>query len=316
MPYGLKHLYHSTIWVPDLDQAAGYFDEVFGRESFVLGEYLGSKRSDLPRGHRNDYALFTPVAEVQLECVDPTLMLIDGVQVHRSVPGPKLGALAWFVDGIVELWSEMRRQGFGGFDQRVRSPAGEGPPLDVSSTPIIFTRPEETGLSYELCVYLPRRDPRGDPPRPALSDSDPLGIEACSHHTVLTGVPERASRFLVDILAGQVFHRERNVVLGTESTFIALADAVVELAQPLEGSPMAEACRRSAPLDSYYSITWKVGDLDRVAKHLEAKAVPINIHGETLIATDPSHGLGIPWGFSTMFNQNDPRQSQPARSSG
>ncbi|MGO8861670.1 MAG: VOC family protein [Acidimicrobiales bacterium] len=312
MPYTLKHLYHSTHWVPDLEEATDFFRRVFGRESVVLGEYLGSGRRDVPAGFRNDYATFTPIAEVQLECVDPALMIVDGTQVHASVDEPSLGALAWFVDGIEDLWSELRRRNFHGMDQANRMPQGESPPLDVSSTPIIFTLPEETGLSYELCVYMPRRDPRGDPPVPAVSPTDPLGIECCSHHTVLTDRPDRARRFLVDVLGGQVLHERRNSLLATQSSYIALADAVVEVAQPLEeGSPAMHAWERNVPHDTYYSLTWKVRDLDRVARRLEAAAVRIEADTDTTIVTNPTDGLGIAWGFSTVLTQGDPRAEHP-----
>ena len=308
MPYTLKHLYHSTHWVPDLKEATDFFGRVFGRESTVLGEYLGTRQRDVPAGFRNDYATFTPIAEVQLECVDPALLVIDGTQVHESVREPSLGALAWFVDGIEDLWSEMRRRNLHGMDQRNQMPQGKGPPLDVSSTPIIFTLPEETGLSYELCVYMPRRDPRGDPPVPTVSPTDPLGIECCSHHTVLTDKPDRAQRFLVDVLGGRILHQGPNGLLAAQSSYIALADAVVEVAQPLEeGSPAMEAWERSAPLDTYYSLTWKVRDLDGVAQHLEATAVRIETGTDTTIVTDPADGLGIAWGFSTELTEGDPR---------
>lgn len=308
VPYALKHLYHSTMWVRDLDEATEFLARVFGRESTVLGEYLGSKPRDVPAGFRNDYATFTPIAEVQLECVDPTLMLIDGVQVHDRVTQTKLGALAWFVDGIEDLWSEMRARNLHGTDQRRHIPEGEDPPRDVSSTPIIFTLAEETGLDYELCVYMPRRDPRGDPPVPALSPTDPLGIECCSHHTVLTLQPNRARRFLVDVLHGRVIHEGRNPLLETESSYIALADAVVELAEPLgEGSPAAQVARRNAPRDTYWSLTWKVKDLDQVAKQLEAAEVRTEVRSDTTIIANPADGLGVAWGFSAVLVEGDPR---------
>jgi catechol 2,3-dioxygenase-like lactoylglutathione lyase family enzyme len=310
MPYALKHLFHSTMWVPDLEDATEFFARVFHRKSTVLGEYLGSKPEDVPVGFRNDYATFTPVAEVQLECVDPRLMLIDGVQVHESVTAPKLGALAWFVDGIEDLWSELKARGLHGSDQRRQLPEGEGPPRDVSSTPIIFTVPEETGLAYELCVYMARRDPRGDPPVPALSPTDPLGIQSCSHHTVLTRQPDRALRFLVDVLPGRIVHEGRDELLETRSTYIALADAVVELAEPLvEGSPAARAAHACAPLDTYHSMTWKVGDLDQVAEHLRSAGVRIDARSDTAIVTNPADGLGVAWGFSTVLVDGDPRRA-------
>jgi hypothetical protein len=310
MPYSLKHLYHSTMWVPDLGDATEFFGRVFDRRSVVLGEYLGSKPKDVPAGFRNDYATFTPIAEVQLECIDPTLLLIDGVQVHEDVTEPSLGALAWFVDGIEDIWSEMTARGLHGTDQRRQTPAGEDVPRDVSSTPIIFTVPEETGLTYELCVYMPRREPRGDPPVPAVSPTDPLGIECCSHHTVLTLQPERARRFLVDVLNGRVIHEDRNPMLQTRSSWIALADSVVELAEPMgDGTRAAEVAGRKAPLDTYLGLTWNVRDLDQAAKHLEAAGVRTEARSETALLTRPADGLGVAWGFSTVLVEGDPRSA-------
>jgi hypothetical protein len=178
----------------------------------------------------------------------------------------------------------------------------------VSSRPIIFTVPEDAGLSYEFCVYVPHRDPRGYPPVPAVSPTDPLGIECCSHHTVLTKQPERAHELLVDVLGGHIIHEGRNDVLATQSTYIALADGVLEVAQPLdEGSPAMEDWLRSAPLDTYSSLTWKVRDLDRVADHLEKSDVGLRARTDTMIVTDPADSLGIPWGFSTALCPGDPR---------
>jgi hypothetical protein len=307
VPYALKHLYHSTMWVPDLDEATRFFARVFGRESKILGDYLGRGRSIVP-GYSRDYATFTPIAEVQLECVDPTLLVIDGMQPNESVTEPRLGSLAWFVDGIEDLWSELRGRNIRGMDQSNRIPEGAGPPLDVSSTPIIFTLPEDTGLSYELCVYMPRRDPRGDPPIAAVSPSDPLGIECCSHHTVLSDQPDRALRFLVEVLGGQVTHQGEDDVLGSQSTYITLADAVVELARPLgEDSPTMRAWRSRAPQDTYYSLTWKVRDLDGVAQRLETAGVGIHTRTDSTIVTNPADGLGVSWGFSTVLSPGDPR---------
>jgi hypothetical protein len=259
-------------------------------------------------GYPRTYATFTPIAEVQLECVDPALLLIDGVQPNASVRRPRLGGPAWFVDGIEDLWTELRRRNLRGMDQHNRIAEGEDPPLDVSSTPIIFTLPDETGLGYEFCVYSPRRDPRGDPPAPALSPSDPLGIECCSHHTVLTDQPERALQLLVEVLGGQIIFQGRNDVLGTQSTFVALADGVVELGRPLEAdSPATEAWRWRAPRDTYYSLTWKVRNLDQVADHLKSAGVGFQAHTDNTIVTNPEDGLGVAWGFSTKLSPGDTR---------
>jgi catechol 2,3-dioxygenase-like lactoylglutathione lyase family enzyme len=308
--YFVRNHYHSTLLVPDLDEASTFFARVFARESKLLGEYFGTGERDIVAGFPRDYATFTPIAEVQLECVDPTRLLVDGVHPHERVTEPRLDGLAWFVDGVEDLWSELRRRHIRGTDMANRIHEGEGPPLDVSSRPIIFTVPEDAGLSYEFCLYVAHRDPRGYPPVPAVIPSDPLGIECCSHHTLLTRQPERARGLIVEVLGGRVIHEARNEVLATHSTYVALADGVVEVAVPLEeGSPAMEEWRRSASQDTYSSLTWKVGDLDRVVDHLEASGVRLRAKSRSLVVTDPADTLGVPWGFTTALCPGDPRAS-------
>jgi catechol 2,3-dioxygenase-like lactoylglutathione lyase family enzyme len=300
VPYAIKHLYHSTHWVPDLSEATRFFRNAFGRESKVLSEYLGGGGREIVPGFPRDYATFTPIAEVQVECIDPTLLLIDGVQPHERVTEPHLGELAWFVDGIEDLWDELRRRDIRGMDQRNVMPEGGAVPRDVSSTPIIFTAPDDTGLGYEFCVYMPRRDPRGDPPVSAVSADDPLGIERCSHHTILTKQLARALRLVVDVLGGRTVHEGRNEVLATQSTYVALADGILEFAEPLkDGSPAMDDWVASAPRDTYHSLTWKVKDLAQVADHLKAAGIRLRAHTDLMIVTNPEDSLGMPWGFTT-----------------
>jgi catechol 2,3-dioxygenase-like lactoylglutathione lyase family enzyme len=309
--YFVRNHYHSTLHVPDLDEATSFFDRAFARESKVLGEYFGAGERDIVAGFPRDYATFTPIAEVQLECVDPSRLLVDGLHPHEQVTEPRLDGLAWFVDGIEDLWTALRRRKIRGTDMASRIHDGEDAPLDVSSRPIIFTVPEDAGMSYEFCLYVAHRDPRGYPPVPALSPSDPLGIECCSHHTVLTKEPERACGLLVDVLGGRVIHEARRDVLATQSTYVALADGVIEVARPLEdGSPSMEDWQRNAPLDTYSSLTWKVGDLDRVVDRLKAAGVGLRLQTESLVVTDPADSLGVAWGFTTVLCPGDPRGSQ------
>jgi catechol 2,3-dioxygenase-like lactoylglutathione lyase family enzyme len=309
--YFVRNHYHSTVLVPDLDEATAFFSRAFARESKVLGEYFGAGEREIVAGFPRDYATFTPIAEVQVECVDPTRVVVDGFQPRAPVTEPHLDALAWFVDGIEDLWSELRRRNIRGTDMADRIHDGEAAPLDVSSRPIIFTVPEDAGLTYEFCLYVAHRDPRGYPPVPAVSASDPLGIECCSHHTVLTRRPERARALLADVLGGRVVHEARNEVLGTQSAYIALADGVVEVAQPLEdGSPAMEDWQRNAPQDTYSSLTWKVADLDRVADHLDAAHVKLRTRTDNMIVTDPADSLGVAWGFTNALCPGDPRGSR------
>jgi hypothetical protein len=308
MPYSVKRLYHPTHWSPNLGETSEFFGRVFGRRSLNMAEFLGLRDSDLVPGYPIEYCVFTPIAEVLFDSVDPTLHLVDGKQPYPAVSEPHLGGIGWFVDGIEDLWQELRRLGIRGTDQARAEPEGDGPPLDISSTPIIFTLPGDTGLSYEFCPYFAARDPRGDPPVLAVSSSDPLGIERCSHHTILTNQPDRALRMLVEVLGGQIFHEGRNDVLATQSTYILLADQVLELAQPLEeSSPAMADLRRQAPNDTYHSLTWHVRDLDQAAEHLKARGVGLLAHSDKLLVADPADSQGVPWGFTPALTPGDPR---------
>jgi hypothetical protein len=309
VPYGVRRLYHSTHLVADLSDAVTFFKTVFGRDAVPLGVYLGSADREPNPRYPYNYATFTEIAEVLFESIDPALHLVDGVQYIDSVSEPHLETLAWFVDGVEDLWAELRRRGIRGVDQKKEEPTGEGPPLAAAwPTPLIFTVPEDTGLSYELCPYFPNRDPRGEPPRSAVSPGDPLGIERCAHHTVLTDRPERPLRLLIDVLGGRVIHEGVNDARATQSVFVALADGIVELGRPVEdGSPAMEDWRRRASDDTYHAITWKVRDLDRAAEHLQTAGVAIVRRTPTTIVTDPGAGLGVPWGFTTADVPGDPR---------
>jgi hypothetical protein len=96
--------------------------------------------------------------------------------------------------------------------------------------------------------------------------------------------------------------------LATESTFVALADGVIELGQPLEeGSPAMFDWQQHAPDDAYHALTWKVRDLDQAAAHLEAAGVGVRARTDTAIVTDPADTLGVAWGFSSELVPGDPR---------
>ncbi len=308
MAYSVKYLFHPTHWVPDLGEATRFFGQVFGRHSQSMTEFLHLEERDMVAGYPIDYCTFTPIAEVLFDCVDPTLHLVDGKAPYPVVREPHLGGIGWFVDGIEDLWVELRRRKIRGTDQARKEPEGDGPPLDISSTPIIFTLASDTGLNYEFCPYMPSRDPRGNPPVPDVSPSDPLGIERCAHHTVLTNRPDRALQLVVDVLGGRVIHEGRDNVLGTQSTYVALADGVYEYGQPLgAGSPGAEGWKGDDPKDTYHSLTWQVRDLDQVAGHLKSCGVRLLAQTDTRIVTDPADTLGIPWGFTTVLTPGDSR---------
>jgi hypothetical protein len=193
---------------------------------------------------------------------------------------------------------------------------------------LMWTDPATTGLSYELMEWSPERDAlfariadaRFDPhwTLPPPSPHDPLGVEHCSHHTVLTRNLPRALRLLVDVLGGTVVHEDRNDLLGTTSTWVWLKDSLLEYAVP-----DAEGTRATASLDGttkpsllgmpqedrYHLIAWKVRNLDAVERHLADQRIRLEARDTTTLITDPADTLGVRWGFTTAVLPGDPRQA-------
>jgi catechol 2,3-dioxygenase-like lactoylglutathione lyase family enzyme len=304
-------MYHPSHRVPDLAEAERFFRVVFGRPSIPISGLIAGRPA--LAGYPTDYSAFTLIADVWFDCIDPDRYVIDGVRPYPSVAEPHLNGFGWGVEGIGPLYRELGRQGIRCTDQVDVVVSGDEPPLaKFSTSPLFWTLVDDTGLRYEIypTASIGGTDPRSDPSwrlAPPGPD-DPLGIERCSHHTVLTDQPDRALHLVVDILGGTVVHRGHNDELGAESTFVALGDGVLEYARPHDRGLAAYAdWAARAPLDTYHALTWKVADLDRVAEHLARCGVGQRRRTEDLIVTEPADSLGVPWGFSTVSVPGDPR---------
>ncbi|MFF0817173.1 hypothetical protein ACFYVR_18735 [Rhodococcus sp. NPDC003318] len=309
--FSLTRLYHPSHHVTDLDVAQVWFERVFGRPSRPIAEM--TKTAPASEGYPTDYSTFTPISDVLFDTIDPKRYVLDGVQQYASVDRPHLKGFGWYVEGIVDVYRRLRDLGISMVGQRGEVAAGEDPPLAPGSPmPIFFTVPGSAGLRYEFLPQIPfPLDHRLAPgwEVPPVSEDDPLGIERCSHHTVLTDRPERALRVMVDGLGGTVIHQGRNEVLGASSTYVHLADAVFEYAVPDAGTAAYADWAGAAPDDTYHAITWKVVDLDRVERHLKEQGVGVAVRTGEVIVTDPASSLGIPWGFSTVLTPGDPRDA-------
>lgn len=307
--FHLTRLYHPSHHVTDLREAEAWFGRVFGRPSRPIAEM--TKKAPASEGYPTDYSTFTPISDVLFDTIDPKRYVLDGVQQYASVDRPHLKGFGWYVDGIADAYRRLRELGIAMVGQRGEVADGDDPPSAPGSPmPIFFTVPESAGLRYEFLPQIPfPLDHRLVPgwEVPAVSDDDPLGIERCSHHTVLTDRPERALRVMVDGLGGTVIHRGRNEVLGASSTFVQLADAVFEYAVPDAGTAAYADWAGAAPNDTYHAITWKVVDLDRVERHLKEQGVDLRVRTDEVIVTDPASSLGIPWGFTTVVMSGDRR---------
>ncbi|MFJ8927520.1 hypothetical protein ACIRLA_13180 [Streptomyces sp. NPDC102364] len=309
--FRMTRLYHPSHHVTDLREAEDWFERVFGRRSHPMAEM--TKNAPASKGYPTDYSTFTPINDVLFDTIDPKRYVLNGIQRYASVDTPHLKGFGWYVDGIAEAYRSLRNAGVGMVGQLDEPAEGDDPPTAPGSPmPIFFTVPEDAGLRYEFLPQIPfpldHRLAEGWE-LPPVSADDPLGIVRCSHHTVLTDRVDRALRVVVDALGGRVIHQGRNEVLGADSTYVHLSDAVFEYAVPDAGTAGHADWTLKAPDDTYHSITWEVADLDRVAHHLRAQGVGVRTRTDDTLIAEPENALGIPWGFTTRLTPGDPRDA-------
>jgi hypothetical protein len=299
--FRLTMMYHPSHHVPDLADAEAFFERVFGRSSTNLSAL--SQNAPPREGYPTDYSTFTPINDVLFDTIDPKKYVLLGRQRYPTVTEPHLKGFGWYVDGMAEAYRALRRHRIGIVSQIDEIAEGDDPPSAAGSPmPLFFTVPEDAGLRYEFIPPIPfPLDPRIAPEwtLPAVSADDPLGIERCSHHTVLTDRLDRAKRVIVDALGGTIVHEGPDDVFGASGIYVQLADSILEYAVPDDDSAAYTDWAKSAPNDTYHSITWKVADLDRVERHLQAQGVGIRTKAGNTIVTDPATSLGVPWGFTT-----------------
>ncbi|MGD9696770.1 MAG: glyoxalase/bleomycin resistance/dioxygenase family protein [Thermoleophilia bacterium] len=326
-PYDVRLLFHPTNVVRDRAEMARFLKRVFNANGRNQGELLAE--FDLDASYPPDYSLYTWIAEVWIDSIQPELYVLEGQPLPEGALDQRLVEFGWYIDGIDELQKALTTHGIRSVDQNNRpvppdeAPASAGAP-DIK---LMWTDPATTGLSYELIEWPRERDAefarladaRFDPSwtLPPISAEDPLGIERCSHHTILTRDVPRALNLVVDVLGGSVVRTADNPLLGTRSTYVWLKDALLEYAEPVEtGSPAAtELDGTTTPSllgmpqeDRYHLIAWKVRDLDAVAAHLAAQGVGVEGRDDHTIVTDPADCLGVRWGFTDSLVTGDPRR--------
>lgn len=283
-------LYHPSHHVPDLAEAEEFFARVFGRSSTRLSTLSASEPPD---GWSNDYATFTPIADLLFDSIDPRRYQVAGRHPYEPVATPELKGLGWYVEGIDLLYRAMRERGFTLLDQLGRPAEGDDPPRAAGAPmPLFFTTPSDTGLRHELLPPIPfPLDHRlATDWKPGQVDpDDPLGIVRCTHHTIRTDHLDRALTALVDVMGGVVVHRGPDDLLGVDAVHVRLADTDLQLAGPGPGEPPV------GEVDAHNSIAFEVVDLDRAAAHLTAHGVEMTARTDHALLTDPTTTLGIAW---------------------
>lgn len=314
MGYKIVKLYHPSHRVPSLEDADEFFRRIFGIPSVWRSSLFSKPDLNYPT-YPTDYCIFTSIADVFFDCIDPQKYLIDGEQRYATVDEPHLNGLGWGVEGIDEIYAKVQSMGVKCTDQANRpSDPKDCPVASFKPSKLFYTVASTSGLRYEfypvesIGIYDHRKDPNWDL-KPHLGKGA-LKVQFCSHHTILTENKDRAKELYVDILGGKVIHAGRNTLLGTDSLYVQLADAVYEFATPIDDSTYAarDYQERGHPQeDVYHALTWKVQDLSLVMAHLKANGVRIAAENDQTIIIDAMDGLGIPWGFTTSILPNDDR---------
>jgi catechol 2,3-dioxygenase-like lactoylglutathione lyase family enzyme len=135
----------------------------------------------------------------------------------------------------------------------------------------------------------------------------PLGLERLSHVTIVCAAPERATHVYAEILGGRVLHEAESPLVQTRSTFIGVGDGtVVEVATPTGGESLAAADLK-ANGDILHAVTWRVADLDRAERHLNANGIRVLDRDATTLIADPGDTFGAPMRFTTWDIPGDTR---------
>jgi catechol 2,3-dioxygenase-like lactoylglutathione lyase family enzyme len=298
-------MFHPTLVVDDLEASAAWFRRVFGRTEVRWGEKwdITLLNPDYPI----DYSYFFVLGDVCLDVLAPSLLVLPGDREAVYPSGEGLADIAWYTDRIEDVAVLLEKNGFRTRDQEGAIVRGGRVPESglVADCPMIWTLPQDTGLTYEFYQmarrhwprYARRADPRLDPAwRPGVvAGDDPLHIVRAAAHTVLTEDPDRALR-LFALLGGEPGRRGYDEHLDADTVEVRYA-----------GSPLRFATPRRAPLtdlltgepthaDQYLGITFEVADIDAVAAHLDAQEVPCARAGHAIV-TDRAATKGAQWSF-------------------
>jgi hypothetical protein len=300
-------MWHPSHNVLDLDEAEECYKRLFGADSTNIEVMMN--RAPPREGFSRNYSTFTFIQDVLFDTIQPTRYIAHGRQRYPTPEKPHLNRTSWYVEGNgADLYRAIRGQGIRFTNQadeisdadEIPGPFGPGP---------LYTLAEDAGLLYSLLPAGPfPLDPRtkADWVRPPAGDN-PLGIEFCSHHTVLTSDPDRAQRLMVNALGGTLISEGRDELRTAAGPYVHLADSTLHFAVPDAGSPAETELAGFLPKDCYHALTWKVTDLGQVAQHLDKIGVQTLARSDDTIITNPETSLGIPWGFTTALTPGDPR---------
>lgn len=304
-PYPM--MFHPTLVVEDLAESAEWFGRVFGRREVRWEEKWDL--SLLNPTYPINYSYFYVLGDVSLDVLCPSLLVLSGDRKAVYPRGEGLADIAWFTDGIDDVSRKLERHGFRTRDQEgviIRDGAVPESNL-VADCPMIWTLPEDTGLTYEFYTmgrrhwkkYSERADPRLSPDWKAdqVVSGDPLGIVRCAFHTVLTEDRDRARRLFAEVLGGSVLRELYDAQLDADCVDIAFAKSVLRFATP-RSAPITDVLTgKTSHADQYLGITFDVVDVEAAAEHLSREGIDVNGTEDGGIVTEAKTSKGAVWGF-------------------
>lgn len=317
----INTLYHPTFLTESREEVAKFFERVFGVKSTFQRTYTSSPALKYDEAYPLDYSLYTWIADLWFDAIDPRLYNFHMSDPTRSLN--RLSELAWLMRDPAAALAACLKAGI-----RVYSQAGEEvrevsqatseampgihwlvtEPADAGMTMLLLMMDQPLGDVFGEAFEDPRLIQHYTPPE--YESAGPLTVVRTAHHTILTDDLERARRF-VRAMGGSEFKQTHNAALNTDSTWFDLNGVVLEYTVPLDDSSQAMAEFRRKPFglsgleqkDVYHSVTFEVADLAAARNHLAQCGVGLEADTEHLVLADPQDCLGMRWGFTDQPNR-------------
>jgi catechol 2,3-dioxygenase-like lactoylglutathione lyase family enzyme len=298
-------MFHPTLVVEDLEETSQWFGRVFGRKEVRWEEKWDL--SLLNPTYPVNYSYFFVMGDVAIDALCPRLLVLPGGRTAIYPAGEGLVDIAWYDDDVSGIARILEKNGFRTRDQEgVIIHDGDVPPANtVWDCPMIWTLPEDSGLTYEFYHLAERHRARyarraapfldRDWVPDQVADDDPLGVLGSAHHTILTHDRQRALRFY-SVVGGQELGDGYDERLDAEVSYVAYAQSVLKFATPRNGRINDVLTGEPSTQDQYEGITFRVVDVEKVAAHLDEQQVPYVRH-DTGIHTVPGGSKGVAWGF-------------------
>jgi hypothetical protein len=269
----------------DIRELNAWYENVFGGLVYLgLDEptYLAAEKR---------WASLLMVSDFCVETVAPELPADDATAFGRFYArhGQRLHSVGFVSEDVEGLAANLEERGIRCALQR------------ANGRTWFFPRPRDIGgLIIEFIDDLVPEDPRLREEWSSLRQlmsTHPLGVESLSHVTIGARDRSASHQTFTHLWTAETLEDTEDPSRGRASSWLALGDTVIELAQPTDDTT-ALAKSVAAGDNSVYSVTFKVADLDRARAHLEAHSIGVDSDGEVLRA-DPADCHGARYEFTT-----------------